>query len=146
MINNFWNYIKKLLKEYNKSQAIFVHWSPAEKSAYEKLQTRHFGLPNKKLLDLYQVFLDCPIVVKGALSYTLKSVAKALYENKLINTIWDTRNQCSNGLNAMLLAYNLYKNNKNVTTNLPTMKEIESYNEIDCKCLYEIIMYLRKNH
>ena len=44
------------------------------------------------------------------------------------------------------MAYNLYSKNIKVTSDNTLMKEIESYNEIDCKCLWEIIVYLRKNH
>ena len=146
ILEAFWTYINSVLKQYKKSKAVFVHWSQAEKSAYDKSRERHTNLPEMKLLDLYQVFLNEPIVVKGALNYSLKSIAKALYDNKLIATVWDTTSQCANGLNAMLMAYNLYSKNTKVTSDNTLMKEIELYNEIDCKCLWEIIVYLRKNH
>ena len=98
------------------------------------------------MIDLYQVFINEPIVIKGALNYSLKSIAKAMFESSLIKTIWDTSCSCANGLNAMLLAYQVY-NNKDLNPRKDSiMKEIGKYNEIDCKCLWEIIMYLRKNH
>lgn len=109
-----------------------------------KSRLRHPEMPVKQMVDLYQVFLNEPIVVKGALNYSLKSIAKAMFEFKLINTIWDSNSQCANGLNAMLIAHNIYSKTKNVTNEIPMMKEIEKYNEIDCKCLWEIIRYLRK--
>ena len=84
--------------------------------------------------------------MKGSLTYSLKSIAKALYENKLISTIWDTSSVCANGLNAMLLAYQIYNKNSTNPKDDFTMKEIEKYNEIDCKCLWEIITYLRNFH
>ena len=58
-----------------------------------------------------KIFLEEPIVIKNALSYSLKSVAKALYKNKLITTIWPTDSNCSDGLNAMMMAIELYCNN-----------------------------------
>jgi predicted RecB family nuclease len=146
MFNKFWLYINQKLKQYKKKTPIFVHWSPAEKTAYNKLKQRNMDLPDINLLDLYQVFLDEPIVIKGALSYSLKAITKALYNNKLINTIWDGKNQCANGLNAMLLAFDIYSKFKKVTNKITSIREIEQYNEIDCKCLWEIINYLRKNH
>ena len=68
----------------------------------------------------------------------LKIVAKALKNHDLIKSTWDTTSVCSNGLNAMVLANNLYESK---TTNIiddPVMKEIIYYNEIDCKVLWEI--------
>ena len=146
MLNMFWDFINGILKKYNKKEAVFMHWSQAEKISYEKSKLRHPEMPDKNFVDLYQVFLNEPIVVKGALNYSLKSIAKALYNHKIINTIWNTNSQCANGLNAMLIANNIYAKSKNVTNENPLMKDIEHYNEIDCKCLWEIIRYLRKNH
>ena len=146
ILDLFWIFINNKLKDSNKTVPIFIHWSQAEKTSYDKSRERNILLPQKKMVDLYQVFLNEPIVVKGALNYSLKSIARALYENNLISTIWDTSSSCANGLNAMLLAYKIYsKTDLNPNEDF-TMKEIEKYNEIDCKCLWEIINYLRKNH
>jgi transcription elongation factor GreA-like protein len=46
----------------------------------------------------------------------------------------------------MLLAHKVYEKNEKVSNNILTIKNIEEYNEIDCKCLWEIIEYLRKHH
>jgi hypothetical protein len=146
ILESFWVFINQKLKEAGKTEAVFIHWSQAERTSYDKSKLRNPTLPEKNMIDLYQVFLNEPIVIKGSLNYSLKSIAKALYENKLISTIWDTSNSCANGLNAMLLAYQVYSKNICNPTEDFTMKEIEKYNEIDCKCLWEIINYLRKNH
>lgn len=146
ILDSFWNFINKKLKESGKTVPIFVHWSNAERTIYNKSRERHPCLPQKKMIDLYQVFINEPIVIKGALNYSLKSVAKALFDNNLITTIWDNTSSCANGLNAMLLAYQVYNDRDSNPLEDLTMKEIEKYNEIDCKCLWEIINYLRKNH
>jgi hypothetical protein len=146
MLDSFWDFINKKLKEYKKTESIFIHWSQAEKIAYEKSQLRHLNLQDKKLIDLYEVFIKEPIVVKGALNYSLKTIMKALYKHNLVKTTWNTSNPCSNGLNAMLLAHKCYEKNEKVTNNILTIKNIEEYNEIDCKSLWEILEYLRKNH
>jgi hypothetical protein len=146
MLDSFWDFINKKLKEYKKTESIFIHWSQAEKIAYEKSQLRHLNLQDKKLIDLYEVFIKEPIVVKGALNYSLKTIMKSLYKHNLVKTTWNTSNPCSNGLNAMLLAHKCYEKNEKVTNNILTIKNIEEYNEIDCKSLWEIIEYLRKNH
>ena len=73
---------------------------------------------------------------------SLKSIASAFYKNKLINSCWET-SSCNNGLQAMYLAYNLYKTNNIV--NESDMKDIIKYNIIDCKVMWEILSYLRNN-
>jgi len=147
MVQNFWDYIKRLLIEENKSEPLFIHWSRAEQTQYHKLQLRHLehNLPNMKFFDLYNLFLKNNIVVKDALNFSLKSIAKAMYNNKLIKSSWNSESLCSNGLNAMLLAFKLYKHNETVTQNEPTMRDIIYYNTIDCKVLWEILSYLRNN-
>ena len=143
MLESFWTFINNIKKEYKKENAIFIHWSQAEKISYNKTRLRHIGLPEKNFIDLYEVFKNEPIVVKGALNYSLKTIAKALYNNKLINTIWNN-DTCSNGLNAMILANNLYNDNINNIKDNKVMKEIIRYNEIDCKVLYDIHNLIKK--
>jgi hypothetical protein len=96
MLDNFWKFINDKVKEYGKEESIFIHWSQAEKIAYGKSQGRHLNLPEKKLLDLYEVFINEPITVKGALDYSLKSITKAMYKYNLISTIWDSSSPCAN--------------------------------------------------
>ena len=93
------------------------------------------------------VFKKEPITIKGALNFGLKSVAKALYHNKMIEVIWDNENPCSNGLSAMVLAWKTYQ--RNILSDVhesPVIQDIIKYNEIDCRVLWEIINYLRQNH
>ena len=55
-------------------------------------------------------------------------------------------------VNAMLLAYQCYERKKrdndinNSICEQNDMKEIEKYNEIDCKSMWGILNYLRLNH
>ncbi len=134
----FKNYIEEILIQENKKQVKLFHWSNAEVNIYNNLKDKYkIIIDNIIFYDLYQVFVNEPIVIKGALNYSLKTIAKALYDNKLINTIWDN-NICSNGLNAMIMANDLYnKNVKNIKTN-KIMKGIIKYNEVDCRVLFDI--------
>jgi hypothetical protein len=146
MINEFYNFIDHLLIETNKRECIYIHWSNAEPIHYNKLLKRHNN--NMRILnffDLYKLFYDNNIIINGALNFSLKTIAKAMNKHKMINTVWDNTNPCSDGLNAMLYAFKLYKNNNNVNIDEPTMRNIIHYNYIDCKVLYEIIQYLRKS-
>jgi hypothetical protein len=148
MIKTFWKFVDNKLIEENKSESVFIHWTKAEPQFYNKLLARHQteDLPKKNFYDLYDLFRNNNIVVKGALNFSLKTIANAMYDNKLIKTCWDRNNPCSNGLNAMLMAYKLYKHNNSVSGNEPVMKDIIHYNEIDCKVLWEILMFLRNTY
>jgi hypothetical protein len=81
--------------------------------------------------------LKCDLIIK--LYFRIQ-----LVRLKLIETSWDENNKCDNGLNAMFLANEIYEKKDNVE--LTDMPDIVNYNEVDCKVLYEIITYLRKNH
>jgi len=140
MFDNFWHYINGTS---NGLDPLFIHWTQAEPTFYKKIQQKLPNLSNKNFLDLYKVFIDEPITIKGALNYSLKTIAKAMYNHKLINTSWETNSLCNNGLDALVQAHKIYFNNER---KLKEIKDIIKYNEIDCKVLYEIIDYLRKNH
>jgi hypothetical protein len=147
MMQNMWDFIKNKKKQLNKKNSIFIHWSHAEVTFYNKFLEKHKDIrfPIINFYDLYKLFLDNNIVVKGAFNFSLKSIAKALYSHNKISTSWDTKSSCSNGLQAMLLAYKIYKDNIPVKNNV-IMDEIIKYNLIDCKVMWEILLYLRNNN
>lgn len=146
IFQEFYKYINNILKQNNKKTAKFYHWSGAEPLVYNnfknKNKTMNISDNNYYFYDLYKVFINEPIVVKGALNYSLKSIAKALKTHSLIETCWDMSSPCSNGLNAMILANKIYENyNNNLVDDVEhdtVMKEIIKYNEVDCKVIYEI--------
>lgn len=141
LFNQFWKFVDEKVGNKN---AKFYHWTHAEPSCYNKLLKRHqSNWPQINFLDLYKVFYQEPIVVKGALSFSLKAVAKALYKQKKIKTCWTDNNPCQNGFYAMILAYQAYDKKKK---NNPVFDDIVKYNEVDCKVLWEILTYLRENH
>jgi len=146
MFNKFWEFINENLKIYNKTEAVFVHWSPAEKLAYEKAQLRHLNLQDKNLIDLYKIFINEPIVVKGALKFSLKTIINAFNSHNLTNLKYDNSLKCVDGLNAMHLAYQCYQKNNIVSDEINEINDIKKYNEVDCKSLMEILFYIRKNH
>src|SRR5690606_19087247 len=72
-----------------------IHWSFAEpvnyQVAYDSARERHpeKGWPDLAWFDLWdRVFRAEPVVVRGALSFGLKAVAKALHSHGLIETSW----------------------------------------------------------
>lgn len=149
MFKDFMDYIKSVLKTEKKSHAKMYHWSFAEVGAYNSFKSRHsnnrISDSHISFYDLNKVFINEPVTVHGALDFSLKSVAKALNKHKLIESVWDTSSPCSNGLNAMILANNLYEKNPRDVDQEPIMKEIIYYNEIDCKVLWEIHELMKKH-
>ncbi len=113
------------------SDVRLVHWSLAEESnferAYESARSRHpdRSWPPLAWYDLLgRVFRAQPIVVKGAFSFGLKSIARAMRAHGLIETAW------GEGLADL--------------TESPVMQEIGRYNEVDCRVMAEILDYLRR--
>jgi len=151
MIIEWINWMNKKLVKYNKSKAKLYHWSHAEQSSLNNLWSRNPELKKQWCLnkftfyDLYKVFVNEPVVIKGALDFSLKSIANSMFTLNLINNHWDKSNPCSNGLNAMTIAQEIYSNNKNDLINEPGFKDIIKYNEIDCLVMKDIHFYMRNN-
>ncbi len=159
MFNTFYSYINNILIQNNKTHSKFYHWSNAEVTMYNDFLKRNNNLNNMKnytFYDLNKVFIQEPIVVKDALNFSLKTIAKALHKNGLIKSNWDSDNQCSNGLNAMIMAMNLYDERYNILSNKSKKRKficdiedeqiminIIHYNSIDCKVLWEIHELMR---
>ena len=179
MFQQFNTYITKILKTYKKKKARFYHWGNAEVSLYNNFKDRHrlskgrvditntsyqhkhikFNNDQYDFYDLHKIFISEPIFIKGVLNYSLKNIAKALYNYKIISSCWNLNSPCSNGLSAMILANKIYNQQKmlqidtiskspavlyKMLFNEPIMKDIIYYNEIDCKVLYEIHTYIKK--
>ena len=138
---------KKLLDPEDKYPIRLFHWSPAEQTHFNRAVDR-----NPKVLeelydqdihwiDLCDIFIKTPIVVRGAVTFKLKDIAKAMYSMNLITTTWI--NEISSGFAAMQLAAEYYRTN---TRNNNIILEIEEYNMIDCKVMWDIVKYLRLNN
>lgn len=148
MIVNFMKFIKK--RVVGKDKIKVFHWSHAEETILELINKRYNYfisdfLTEIQFIDMYKVFVDEPIVIKGAMKYKLKEIGNAMFNHGLIKTKWSDEG-ITNGFEAMIEACNYYKSkNKNESKNHNLMNEIIKYNEIDCKVLYEIVEYLRDN-
>lgn len=145
MINNMKNYIKEISELYNTLEPNLYHWSNFEPMIFNKLCNKYkIEQPYYNWSDILKMFHEEPIVIKGALNFSLKNIGKALYDLKYITTIWDDSLNVKNGLDAMFQAYYIYKNKDNLNFN----KEIEpiiKYNDVDCKIMWDILNALNKN-
>ena len=132
------------------------HWSYAElnfmKSAQRNREEAAGGAtlpewPELPWFDFLKVMRAVPVVVKGAFGFGLKAIAKNLYKHGLIETSWE--DGPVDGLGAMVGAW--YCNRQVAETgqsmrDMDYMQEIENYNEVDCKVMWELVNYLRENH
>lgn len=96
--------------------------------------------------DLCKYFKDEQIVIKNCFNFNLKNIAHALQSHNLIPP--HDQSNCSNGLDAQILAWNTYTYNQTTVNikNTEVMKDIMKYNANDCKILYDIVEYLKQNH
>jgi hypothetical protein len=153
--NKKWNYKRFLMKELSLKEenrimrefiefvgnnSVVYHWYNAEPVFWNLALKRHTNFPDHNLhkIDLEELFRKIPITIKGCLTFSLKDVAKSMYKYGFINTNWT--NDIDNGLDCAAKAVLNYKNHRNDFDN------IIKYNEIDCKVMYEILIYLRIHH
>ena len=143
---DFHRYIESITSLNNTCRKNLWHWGAAENYLYRNAMNKHADLLSKVNLltewcDMLKLFKEEPIITRGMLNFSLKSVVNAFYNNCFIETSYTT--DVCNGLDAMVISYEYYENNK-VKSSI--MKDIEKYNEIDCKVILEILTYLRKYH
>ncbi|MEX1253615.1 MAG: hypothetical protein WEE64_04680 [Dehalococcoidia bacterium] len=131
-----------------------IHWSPAEvtnfETAYNAARKRHpeKNWPVLRWFDfLRKVMREEPVVIRGALAFGLKAVAKALHSHGLIETTWG--DGPTDGLGAMIGAW--WCQGEAARRGVPMarldlMQEIARYNEVDCRVMMETVAYLRQHH
>ncbi len=119
-------------------------WSGAEKSTIQAINKRHnknwFG--DVVWCDMFKLFKDVPIIIKGTFSFGLKVVAKKMIEHEMIKTNW-LDNGIENGKTAMDQATKYYTSDNRDES---IIKNIRDYNESDCKVVWDIVSYLRSAH
>ncbi len=126
-------------------QARIYHWSPAETStmtnAYNSARERHphNGWPLLPWFDLLgEVVKRGPMTVTGAFSFGLKSIAKALHAQGLIETSWG--DGPTDGMGAMVAAWRVdeaMSMSGGTLLDDPLMREVADYNRVDCQVMAE---------
>lgn len=156
MIDEWLLYVRSLCEATGSElqDARLVHWSPAEQSnferAYHNARTRHpdHHWPELPWYDLLRDVIQAePVVVKGAFSFSLKSIARSMRANGLIATDWGEG--LADGAGAMAGAWNAAVEAKRrgvALSDTDTMREVARYNEVDCRVMAEILDYLRQEH
>lgn len=158
MVNNFFQFILNKSRQLDPNKRFFprlFHWTNAERNNLNDINKRNNCRWNSfvngtdiKYVDMYKVFTQEPICVKGSYNYKLKSIGRALYNLGKIKTLWpDT--DITNGQIAMLEAIKYYKNKQNnclTEKNHEMFNDIIKYNEVDCKIIWEIVDYCRNKY
>ncbi|MBL4898401.1 MAG: ribonuclease H-like domain-containing protein [Colwellia sp.] len=111
------------------------HWSNAEITLYDnfirRAQTHGIQFPCIEFYDLHKIVRDGPVTVKDAFNFSLKSVARAMHTHGMIDTTWVEDDP--SGLMVMIDAWEGNNESENV-----------NYNEVDCKVMWEILEYIRR--
>ena len=136
------------------SDARLFHWSAAEtvfmETYYAAARERHSDKrwPELGWYDLLRRVVHAePVVVRGAMGFGLKAVARALHSHGLIATEWGEG--LADGTGAMAGAWIAAAEAKEAgvpLTSVPLMREIDRYNEIDCRVMAEVLDHLRREH
>lgn len=99
-------------------------------------------------VDLRDVFIKEPIVIKNCFSFGLKAIAGAMKKHGMITAELDS--DCKDGLTAMVNAWELYtrtnilsSGSANDPVESQVMKDIIKYNRFDVVSLWDILRYIR---
>ena len=123
------------------------HWGHAEFNYIQYIKKTYplYKFPEYQLINVLDYFRMEPIIVQGVFKFSLKSIGKALYRNKLIKTTWEEND---NGLDSMIQFKEICKgHSKRIPLKrYSEISDIIEYNRIDCQVLYEIVDLLRKKY
>jgi predicted RecB family nuclease len=95
-------------------------------------------IPNILWRDLFKIFKDENFVVKGCKNFKLKSLIKSLSNLGKIN-VEKQPDECSSGMEAMIMAWKHY----NIEKNEKDMETIIKYNKLDCEYLNILLDFIR---
>lgn len=149
----------RIIEEYLKfierkgKQGIYIyHWGHVERTLLTRANERYGRRWTRRInrinwIDMNKVFKNWrePIVIKGALKFGLKDIANAMRKHGCIESSW-TETGVEDGLCAMIKAAEYFKKKARGEVDETIYENIMKYNEIDCKAMWEIVEYLRKNH
>ncbi len=157
MIDAWLAHVERLAREAGlggAADARLFHWSAAEtvfmEGAYSSARARHpdRGWPQLGWYDLLErIVHPTPVVVRGARSFGLKAVARAMKSHGLIETEWGEG--LADGTGAMAGAWaaaEIAARDGGDMGAIELMREVSRYNEIDCRVMAEVLEHLRREH
>lgn len=157
MIDEWIGHLRELATEAglaNVNEIRMFHWSAAETSAienaYRSALERHAdrGWPELTWYDLLEKVIRAePVVVRGAHGFGLKAVTNAMFRYGLITTQW--QDGLADGAGVMAGAWHASREaalRGMPLWDIPLMREVDRYNEIDCRAMAEVLAHLRREH
>jgi hypothetical protein len=139
-----WNYFisNKLIKSESKrivkqlmniipDNATLFHWGHFDMTTINKYTDRQLNWVN-----LYNIFVNTPIVIKGCVNYKLKNIVNALYNHKLISLKYS---EIDSGIDSSIYAVDYFKD-----FNTTQLSILLKYNKIDCEVLYNLVKLIEK--
>ena len=136
------------------SDVRLFHWSAAETSAIEnayrsaKQRHRERDWPELGWYDLLEKLIRAePVVARGAHGFGLKAVANAMFRHDLITTQW--AEGLADGAGVMAGAWHASREatvRGVALEEVALMREVDRYNEIDCRSMAEVLDHLRREH
>ena len=133
----------ELVKTVRQLQDPWLFYWYADKMMWFKATRRHSStihLNLKRWFDLYTVFKDESIVIKGCFDFKLKSIISSLHANQLINFSYDD-SEVTNGMDAQIIAWNYYCNKSEYSE---AFDKVAYYNRLDCEALYFIYKFMSR--
>lgn len=110
----------------------------AEEGFWNKVCKKYDLDLNVTWVDLYKVFFDGDVMVKGCKNFKLKSYVNALVALHKID-IELPPNDCCNGMDALCMGMEYYE-----SKDKKTLDTILAYNAFDCKSLHALLGFIRK--
>lgn len=132
IVNEFINILDSY---YNKNlKCNIYHWTSAEITFLKQYQNKYnvdLNLDKYNFIDLYKIFIEKKINVNGIKSFKLKNIIDCIGLNK------NKEEDIKDGIETISLYLYDYINNTNLSK-----KDIQKYNEYDCKYLYDILQFI----
>lgn len=115
-----------------------LHWAPHEVNVFKKIENRHSidVISKFEWVDMCKYIEDIRWCPNGAFTFSLKSIAPAMFKHNMIKTIWTS--ECQDGLSAMYDSYVAFQ-----TNDVEKLKDIEDYNRVDVVTTMQIWRYLK---
>ena len=115
----------------------FVFDGSEESKVLQKIKSRIV------LCDLFKIIKEEPVIIKGAMDFSLKSIISALHKQGKINISY---NACTinTGTKSLLAAIAASSQTNSPFNEHELIKSTIIYNEIDCRALSEILFLFRK--
>lgn len=151
----FVDFITHTAQQYNVRTPRCFHWAAAENTMWADVVQRHGEVADSwrtwewDWIDMLTIFKHEPIVIHGCMSFGLKSVAAAMKRHGFIKTSWNSELECVDGQSAMVAARKAHNEARKLgcsMAQIPVLRDIIEYNEVDVKVLEEILTYLRRYH